>query len=394
MTQAKLFAITDADHHTRQTDRSPMNHRRFVVLAIVFAGSLADLRLARSAAIVLDNQSTAAVSFTIRWPDNQETQHRLVAGDLAPVAVTGSVGIAFDVGLQRRRYALQANNIYRFVDEHGTLELSELPMPDVGGIDLATVADPSRPLEADRSPPADEVGAFESPPKQAYSVSVKLLADDLEPTRRAIWEKRLRDRMAAASAIFERHCRVQFQVVAVETWQSDHGIRDFEQSVAEFERKVHPAPARLAIGFTGRYEWVEGESHVGGIRGPLRPHILIREALAKVSELERLEVLVHELGHFLGAVHAAGTSVMRPTLGDRQACRRGFRIGFDAPNTLAMYLLGEELARRPIVSLYHLSPEVKAPLRRIYASWARALPSDPAAPKYLALLELPFPSGR
>ena len=45
-------------------------------------------------------------------------------------------------------------------------------------------------------------------------------------------------------------------------------------------------------------------------------------------------MLVHELGHFLGAVHSAESrSVMRPNIGDRQERVRSFHIGFDAPNT-------------------------------------------------------------
>ena len=101
-------------------------------------------------------------------------------------------------------------------------------------------------------------------------------------------------------------------------------------------------------------------------------------------------IFVHELGHFMGAAHSAeDTSVMRPTLGDRRSCVRGFHIGFDGPNTMAMYLLAEELHSRPISRLSQLPPETKAPLRRVYASLAEALPDDPAAPKYLELLVAP-----
>ena len=132
-------------------------------------------------------------------------------------------------------------------------------------------------------------------------------------------------------------------------WTSDPAIRSFDQSLMEFAQKVRPFPARLAIGFTTHYEWVRGEMHLGGTHGALASHILIRESPGQVSEPERLEVLVHELGHFLGAAHTSDkTSVMRPKLGDRQSAAKTFRIGFDAPNTLIMCLMAEEMRTRHI----------------------------------------------
>ena len=342
---------------------------------LIAVGLLSYGSIANAAAVVLDNQTAENIEFTIHWDPDRQSRHTLVAGDLRPVAVTGAVEVEFKTDGQARRCMLQPNSIHRFVRSDRKLKLLEQKLPKIRG----APADDAR-----RRPSA----AMDS----IYTVPVKLLADDQEPTVRKVWEKRLRDRMAEASAIFERHCRVRLEVVAVDTWVANTDIDDFNLSAADFERKVRPEPARLAIGFTGHYKWEKGEKHVGGIRGPLRPHILIREALVKVSEPERLEVLVHELGHFLGAVHASdGNSVMRPTLGDRRACVRGFRIGFDAPNTLALYLIGEQLRRGPLLGLCQLPSETKTPLRRVYAWLAHTLPDDPAAPKFQALLDFPFP---
>ena len=357
-----------------------MKTRWILILLGLLAGGVVGPVPAGAAVVVVENQAASKVEFTIREPGGGETRHTLVPGALTPIAVTGPVGIVFDAQGRLRHYRLQANNIYCFLSHDQKLDLSELALPD-----------PEDAATQEAQPSVDGAALLSPRPLDAvYTVPVKILADDEEPRVRTLWEKQLRARLAAASDIFERYCRVRFQVVAVDTWVADKNIHDFNQSVADFERKVRPAPARLAIGFTGRYKWVPGESHVGGTHGPLRPHILIREALVKVSEPERLEVLVHELGHFMGAAHSAeGTSVMRPALGDRQSCARGFRIGFDAENTLAMYLLAEGLRSRPIFRLSQLPPESKVALRRVYASLAKELPGDPAAPKYLELLAAP-----
>lgn len=344
----------------------------------VIAATILAATPGRAAVVIVENTTTQNVDFAIQQSQGGETRHRALAGDLLPIPVTGDATLRFAAGGQPRRYAVEPNSIYFFAQQNKSLDLVEQILPEVA-------------RERGRTPSSD---SNSSPSAACFTVPVKILADDSEPRVRAVWEKRLRERVAAASEIFERVCRVRLEVVAVDTWSSDRNIRDFNESIAEFERKVRPAPAQLAIGFTGRYQYNPGERHVGGIRGPLHPHILIREALNKVSEPERLEFLVHELGHYLGASHAPGdTSVMRPTLGDRRACVRTFRIGFDAPNAMAMYLLGEQLRRRPIASLYEMPADAKASLRRVYASLAKAMPDDPASPKYLLLLDIPLPFG-
>src|SRR5262249_19165218 len=155
------------------------------------------------------------------------------------------------------------------------------------------------------------------------------LVDDDEPTARRVWEERLRKRLRAASDIIEKHCRVRFEVAAVETWESDNKLTEFKELHEEFERKVKPGPARLAIGFTSQLPHPQGYTDLGTTRCVLHTHILIREWYPR-SEPERLEVLVHELGHFLGASHSAeGDSVLRPRLADGKALASSFRIRFD-----------------------------------------------------------------
>ena len=177
-------------------------------------------------------------------------------------------------------------------------------------------------------------------------------------------------------------------MVAVETWNSGDNAHDFLRLMNEFEGKVNPAPARLAIGFTGQYNGLQEDKRMGGARGPFRSHVLIREWGRQITESERLEILVHELGHYLGAVHSPEPqSVMRPDFSDRQSRARSFRIRFDATNTLIMCLLDEEFRNRPFVHLGQLPSAAKDQLRPLYQSLAAGLPNDPAAPRYLAMLD-------
>ncbi len=97
--------------------------------------------------------------------------------------------------------------------------------------------------------------------------------------------------------------------------------------------------------------------------------------------------MLHELGHFLGAVHSPeGDAVMRPLLGDRQSRLVKFQIHFDPLNALAMNLVTEEMRERHVNSFAELSLATKARLAPIYMQIAKAMPDDPAAPQYLNML--------
>ena len=233
-------------------------------------------------------------------------------------------------------------------------------------------------------------GIFTSPAvaEEPYTITVKLLADNKEPTLQRIWEKRYRDRLAAASDIIEGCCNVRFKIVAIDTWTSNDDIHDLNQLMEEFMRKVRPEPAQLVIGFTAQFRSLREDKHIGGARGPFCPYILIREWGRQVTDPERLEILTHELGHYLGAVHSPEPkSVMRPDLSDRQSRARGFQISFDARNAEVLRVICGEMRQHPVTQLYQLSPAAKDRIRPIYASLAAGLPKDPAAPQYLAMLD-------
>jgi len=351
--------------------------RVFLAASLWLAG-LGGLR-ASAGVVVLDNWTSEDVEFTIHQTDGREWRYTLPHGDLVPVPAASPLVIAFQSGGQPRQQVLSANTVHCFTPHDNRLELAELRAPTVGG------NPPPQP-----KPPAGGPPAAVAPTDPILTIPVMILADDHEPMAQAPWEKRIRARLAEASKIFEHHCRVRFEAVAVGTWTTEPSVFVYEKAVAEFCARVRlKPPARLAIGFTSRYQWVPAEHRVGVACGPLSSHILIRDAVHGLSEPERVEVLVHELGHCLGAVHVPhSTSVMRPSLGDQKSRLRSFRIRFDAPNTLAMYLVAEEMRLHPIVSLAQLSPERKAVLRGVYTAIAQAMPQDTTAQQYLSVLNM------
>lgn len=226
-------------------------------------------------------------------------------------------------------------------------------------------------------------------PVQALGiVPVKILVDDDEPAARQRWETVLRERVARASKIFAQNFGIRFEVAAVDTWETDVKLRSFDQLFIEFAREVKPEPARLALGFCRqRLDPTRARRNLGGIPGPFGAHVLLSEN-AHISETERVEVLVHELGHFLGAPHSPDpNSVMRPELGDGKARSRRFTVGFDPTSNLILKAVAKEFRERDIAALADLTERNKALLRELYAGIDRQLPGDPVAGRYLALLD-------
>lgn len=338
-----------------------------VAAALTICG--ASTRRVTADVIVLANRTDRPVPLRFFANSGGAQPITLLVGDVVPVFVDGPGRVEFASPGAPKQYALDANCAYYFGRAaDGRIDLQKIGLGEDGT------------ALAGRKLPGTAVGP-------AATITVKIVVDEEEPARRNVWERRLTKRIEAASAILEKFCGVRLKVVATDTWNSNNDTNDLIESLSEFESEVSPAPARLAIGFTNQYQMVRGRTHMAGTRGPLHTHILAREGSPQISEAEKLEFLVHELGHFLGAAHSPErNSVMRPVLGDNLAGRSDFRIKFDPVNALAVAMVGEEIRRRGIQHISELDPTTKRRLRQIYTELAKSIPEDPAGSHYARLM--------
>ncbi|HMO86152.1 MAG TPA: hypothetical protein PKC18_14650, partial [Lacipirellulaceae bacterium] len=319
---------------------------------------------------VLVNRTTEPVAIAAQI-DDQLPRSIVIAPDASrPVATTGTLRVRLPDAAAGDATSIEPNSAYeiRVRAADGALHLARIPLGEPPGRQWSP-------------------GAARVKRPEAGVIRVKALVDDDEIRNRQTWEREIRQRIASASDVLFAYAGVRLEVVALDVWDSDDNERDFSASLAEFEREVSPAPADVAIGFSSQYEVFQGRVPFGGTRGAFHSHILLRERARNVLETERLELLVHELGHFLGATHSREPwSVMRPVVGDGQLRSAGARIRFDTPNALLLAIMGQEICRHNVRSLADVSPGARRRMEEIYGVLLGNLPDDPATDHYLRLL--------
>jgi hypothetical protein len=343
-------------------------------VAVVWLG----LSASRSSAavVVLGNWTEQEVHFTLSHEGHEPRAGTLALGESLPFPVGRHPVLTYTSGGQSRKLKLDPYAAYMFLREGDGMT--------VQGVELAG-----------RMPKPDDVP--DAPPSavKTLRLPVKILADDAEPRVKAAWEKALRQRVAAASAILKRQCGVTIDVIAVDTWKSDPMAPDTPALLKDLEKKTKPAPATVAVGFSSR-PFKPGEakdSKLGCTRGPLYPYVLIREGRLR-SDAEQLEVLVHEFAHLFGAAHTPDPiSAMRSKLGDGKARSARFHIGLDPLNHLAVAIWTEELRTGKVHGWDDLRPKSRERLTVIYKTLQHALPEDPVAQEYLNLLQRAEPGG-
>jgi predicted Zn-dependent protease len=371
-------------YHRHRSSASPAFAICFAVALLLPAGSA----VGETTVSVLVNRTDGEVQFTVTRDGVLPQEYTLKAGERRQLSPERNAKVMIGSGTEAQSVALVAGTVFAFEkNAKGAVELRAVGQhqPKRGaGAAKSPPRGPALPAigsALDGKPAADEK-------RDVLRIPVKILVDEEEMAKTEVWQKRLKDRVESASDILERQANIRFHVVEFATWRSNNRTTDFVESLTEFEHLVEPGPARVAIGFTSQYQLVLGRTHLGGTRGPFARHVLVREWSRQISEPERLEVLLHELGHHLGATHsAAADSVMRPVLGDRKSRLVKFEIRFDDVNARIIKVVGDELREKRIRRLADVSPMAKQQLRAAYDELGKGLPQDPATKRMVQLLE-------
>ena len=326
-------------------------------------GGLAQ-KSARAAVVVINNGSQRTIQFTLEPTWSGEAHYSVAPGRLIPVPVPNAVRIAFPSGEVIVRGWLAPNTLQEFYVQGKEVNLRPVLFSAIPTSALPT-AEPPVPV----------------------TVPVKLLAEKGLAGTGAVWEDHLREQLEIASQYFQLYCGVRFRVAAVQTWRPEESARDFPRLVAAFS-KVALRPGWLAIGLVREMQGDPGyEFHHAP--QPLFTHLLLPDVRKNFTREDQLQVLIHALGHFLGAAHSPEpSSIMRAgSFGSR---RPEGSLSFDAMNTLVMNLFADELRAHGPEALEKMPRDHREYVAAAYREMANRLPSDREIIHYAELLREPI----
>lgn len=349
-----------------------------------------------AATVVLANRASRPVQLAVRLSSGHTGQATLPPGRLMVLPVGEAAELTYTVAPSPsnrsptspspasspppnpfagspQRVTLRLNTLYYFLDQGERVVCRPVMFSQDGAVGW---------IHADAS--------GQLPP--VVSVPVKVLADEEHPAKPEVWQEEFKRLFRSVSEIFEQYCRVRFEAVSAETWQSDNALgQDFGKLFDEFRREVSPAPGRLAVGFTSQWKLGHPNHVPAPYLTPLSAHLLLPGPQKNLSHQELFLLLLHQLGHWLGAVETPepGSIMSQNFYADREkAFKEGLR--FDPVNTLAMNLLAEEIRRRDVRSLSEIPRSTRGYLQAIYLSLnphhlsepfqTAALLAEPAAP--------------
>ena len=177
----------------------------------------------------------------------------------------------------------------------------------------------------DYNPP--ELAALSTAPTEELVLRVQVKVDARYRKENLRWRQRIERQLEAASAELSGTFRIRLDVARIDEWEHDSAANDLEENLRALASDPVPEGIDRVIGFTSSLPSYTSDQHALGMAHVLGQHLIMRgmnshieydrldEVLSAATPKEREElykqrvlhkettVLLHELGHTLGALH-------------------------------------------------------------------------------------------
>ncbi len=217
------------------------------------------------------------------------------------------------------------------------------------------------------------------PPEIRREIRVRIACDEEWRAQKG-WEKTARERLAAASAVYEKEFGIRWKAVDVVEWTSDDAAPSLDVLIHQAEREVPHADVDVLLTFSGqmRGTGADRDYAAAGLGRYYGPSAIVRQVERDGGPSWYVSSLVHELGHVLGAWHSedpgsvmAGTGRhVGPPKFDAQS-RAAIEVGRDVDFGKGVDSLTPD-ARAKIAAAYRSGHEAHWPVPYVDAAVTRA----------------------
>lgn len=154
------------------------------------------------------------------------------------------------------------------------------------------------------------------------------------------WKGEFERRLAYASKIFDTEFKLKFKPAVYWDWNARNPEGDMDSLMEDLKSRFPLEETDIVIGLTRLEEIPSAEQikdwHVLGRARPFSGYLLMRYPFNRLYTIQEETIMVHELAHIFGAVHAGEDTIMAPVV-DRQLPTR-----FD-PQNRAIIMLTREM---------------------------------------------------
>ncbi len=163
------------------------------------------------------------------------------------------------------------------------------------------------------------------------------------------WKGEFERRLAYASKIFNTEFKLKFKPVVYWDWNLNDQEADMDSLMEDLKSRFPLEETDIVIGLTRLEEIPSAEQmkdlHVLGRARPFSGYLVMRYPFNRLYTIQEETVMVHELAHIFGAVHAGDDTIMSAVV-DRQIPTR-----FD-PQNRAIIMLTRKKRPKPGISRF------------------------------------------
>lgn len=248
-----------------------------------------------TAEITITNATAKSLSYRIRFPGkNWSKSYNIDPSQTHNFPTKQKLEVQTENGGEQRSWTLEADNDYEYAIKSNETKASFYSLTErTAALSSPTTADTPRSDFPNRE------------------LTIKVMADQTYRDRHPEWNERIRQIVASASQYYEKYFNIRLSVLDIQPWAFSASPGGYEEML-EGLYKIDPEDNDIILGFFGEKLSIDQsrQRHLLGSTINFGQHVHVSDSMGRG---DAVRVVVHEIGHVLGAFHVNDRrSIMYP----------------------------------------------------------------------------------